>query len=565
MSKKTWSTLLVVLLIVGAAIGIYFATKKPAPAPEPSPAPVVETAAPATDTPATDAPATDVPATDVPATDVPATDAPADKSEAAPAAEAVAGAVAAVGEKAAEAVDAAKEGVEAVGEKVAEAAEAVKEGAEAAVDKAAEAVDAAKDKVEEVVAGAEAKIGEAAAAVSSLAAGKEKVSVWYTFTKAQEAYLLKAISDFNASQDKVVVEGVSQPRSGFENSVYQAVNEGVGPDIIFHYPSEAVKYLPAAKLADLSQFIYDPEIGIKDFDTALAKIILDGEVKGFSDGLIHYVPAYTSGPVYTYNKALFKELGLEAPTNWEELYKVAATIFEKKGFPGMGIDGLVDTVQQLIMESPNSGYIDVANKKVLFDTPEVRKSLQQLVDAAKKGHIALKASGDYFSDDFNGGTLGSFIGSVAGVPYTKPADGSEFGIAPVPATSWYPSWNRGPIVFDYKNDARTEAAYEFVKYFISADVNAGWTEAVVALAPYQWTKDTEAYKKFIAQEGVEVEGLRAVEANLPKVGPLPNVQGAAQIRNIIADAVKKAAGGDMTFDAAWDEAVKLANEALAGN
>ena len=59
--------------------------------------------------------------------------------------------------------------------------------------------------------------------------------------------------------------------------------------------------------------------------------------------------------------------------------------------------------------------------------------------------------------------------------------------------------------------------------------------------------------------------LRTVEANLAKVGALPNVQGAAQLRSIIRDAVLKAVRGEMAFDKAWDEAVKLANKALNGN
>ena len=58
MSKKTWSTILVVVLVVAAAVGIYFATK-PAPAApveaSPTPEAVVVTDVPATEVP-TEAP-----------------------------------------------------------------------------------------------------------------------------------------------------------------------------------------------------------------------------------------------------------------------------------------------------------------------------------------------------------------------------------------------------------------------------------------------------------------------------------------------------------------------------
>jgi len=137
-------------------------------------------------------------------------------------------------------------------------------------------------------------------------------------------------------------------------------------------------------------------------------------------------------------------------------------------------------------------------------------------------------------------------------------------MAPVPADTWYPSWNRGPIVFYYKDDARAQAAYEFVKYFISADVNAGWVQAVTALTPYSWTKDTDAYKAFIAQDTLAVQSLKAVEANLDVAGSLPAVDGANIVRTALQDAVKKAALGELTVDQAWDEAVKVSNAALKG-
>ena len=78
---------------------------------------------------------------------------------------------------------------------------------------------------------------------------------------------------FNASQDRIEVEAVTMPISGFTDSVYSAVNEGIGPDIIFHYASEASKYVDAGQLIDLGQYIYDPEIG-EGFDDSLTEAVM---------------------------------------------------------------------------------------------------------------------------------------------------------------------------------------------------------------------------------------------------------------------------------------------------
>ena len=462
MTKKTWTTVLIVLLVVAAIAAIYFLTR-----PEAKPAEPVVTEAPATEAPATEAPATDAPA-------------------------------------------------------------------------------------------------EPTAAPAGGGGGaKTKVAIWHTFTEDQEAYLKKAVEDFNASHDTAEVELLSQPYSGFTNTVYSAVVEGIGPDIIFNYASEAANYVRAGQVADLSQYIYDEAIGIPGFEEALKPGVFNGEVNGFEDGLIHYVPAYTTGPILYYNKTLMDELGLAVPTTWAEMEAAAKVIKEKKDIPALGVDSLTDLMQMLIMETPGAGYIDVENQQVLFDTPEVRAKVQWLVDMAQNGYFALQPSGDYFSVDFNSGIVATYVGSSAGYPYIEP-DGFEFAMAFMPAETWYPSWNRGPIVFYYKDDARAQAAYEFVKYFISPEVNAGWAQAVTALAPYAWTQEVPAYQEYVAQDTLAAQALKAVEANLPLAGSLPAVTGSAAVRNALRDAVLKAAGGDMTADEAWTEAVTVSNAALKG-
>ncbi len=548
MSKKTWSTILVVVLVVAAAVGIYFATK-PAPAApveaSPTPEAVVVTDVPATEVP-TEAPTetpTEVPATEAPTqapTEVPVTAAPAAEASEAPV---VAAAVAA-------AVDEVKETVETA--------------AAATEEKVEEVAAAAEAKVEEVAAAAEAKVEEAVAQVMP-AADKAKAAIWHTFTKGQEEYLAKAVAGFNASQEKYEIELLSQPYDGFLDSVKNSVIAGVGPDIIFNYASEAASYVKGGYLADLSQYIYDEEIGIEGFEGSLVDGVMNGEVKAFEDGGIHYLPAYTTGPILFYNKTLFDELKIAVPTTWEEMEAAAKTIKEQKGIAALGCDSLTDLVQMFIMETPGAGYIDVANKAVLFDTPEVRAKIQWLVDMVKNGYFLVKSTGNYFSEDFNAGIVASYIGSSAGYTYITPADGKfEFAMAPVPAAPWYPSWNRGPIVFYYKDDARAQAAYEFVKYFISADVNAGWVEAVTALAPYSWTKETDAYKAYVAQDTLAAQALNAVAENLDVAGSLPAVEGANVVRNALKAAIEKAALGDMTVDEAWTEAVTVSNAALQG-
>ena len=400
-------------------------------------------------------------------------------------------------------------------------------------------------------------------ACASFAEGaKTKVTIWHTFTQDQEAYLVKAAADFTASQDKYEVEVLSQAYSGFTDNVKNAVKNGVGPDIIFNYASEAAEYVDLGLVADLSQYIYDEETGIEGFDGSLAQGVMDGEVNGFSDGLIHYLPAYTTGPILFYNKTMYDELGLSVPANWDEMVENCKVIKEAKNIPGLGFDSLTDCIQMFIMEE-GCGYIDVENKCITFNTDAMKAKIQWLVDCVNAGYFTIASSGDYFSTDFNSGIVATYVGSCAGYPYIEP-DGFEFGMAAMPATTWYPSWNRGPIAFYYNDDARAEGIYEFVKYFISADVNLGWVKAVNALAPYSWTQALDEYKAYVSEDTPAVQSLNAVAAHLDIAGSLPAVTGASTVRTAIVNAVKNAVNNGMTVEDAWNECEIICNAALKG-
>ena len=61
-----------------------------------------------------------------------------------------------------------------------------------------------------------------------------KVTIWHTFTNDQQAALEQFAADFNASQSEYEVIVESQAYSGFTDTVFNAVANGVGPSIIFN-------------------------------------------------------------------------------------------------------------------------------------------------------------------------------------------------------------------------------------------------------------------------------------------------------------------------------------------
>ena len=205
--------------------------------------------------------------------------------------------------------------------------------------------------------------------------GPVTVEIWHTYNGTQQEYLVNAAEKFNQSQSDYVVKVLAQDYSGFADTVYNAVANGIGPSIIFNYGSTAVSYAKEGLAVDISKYIKED---IKKGDSTMQDIIdslpssMQTDVKGFEDGGIYYLPGCTTGPVFFYNKTLFDELGLVPPKDWKELEQVCKTIYEKKGIAGYHADGLVDNIQTMIMQS-GMGYIDVENKKVLFGGEKMEK------------------------------------------------------------------------------------------------------------------------------------------------------------------------------------------------
>jgi ABC-type glycerol-3-phosphate transport system substrate-binding protein len=398
------------------------------------------------------------------------------------------------------------------------------------------------------------------------ASKKVTVEIWHTYNGSQQEYLLAAADKFNASQEKYEVKVLAQDYSGFADTVYNAVANKIGPSIIFNYGSTAVDYAKEGLAVDIRKYINEDA---KKGDTTMQDIIaslpeaMQTDVKSFEDGGIYYLPGCTTGPVYFYNKAIFNELGLLPPTNWEELEEVSKTIYEKKGIPGFHSDGLVDNIQMMIMQN-GLGYIDVANKKVTFGGEKLAEIYQWYADCCKKGYFEFNTVGKYSSEDLATGVLGAFSGSCVNDQYITMLTG-ELGIAPwISASngrSFYTAWNRGPIFL--ARDAKVDrGAYEFVKFFLSPEMNGGWAKANSALSPYGTTEKNADYQNYI-NNLPSTSALPAVLANLSASGSFPNVHGGSQVRNILVEYLNNVVDGKMTAEEAVAAVVKDCNEALA--
>lgn len=386
----------------------------------------------------------------------------------------------------------------------------------------------------------------------------QKVTIWHTYTKAQQEAIDASVKRFNETNPygiTVVVE--QQDRKDFASKVLQSTINKVGPDIIIDYPTTAADYAKDGLVVNFENFINHPEYGIENFKST----VLEGTLKeatGFADGGMYVFPLIQSGPIFLYNKTIYDELGLKVPTTWEELTVNSAKIKEK--YPekyGFAFESLADGAQTLIAQANGGIILDAADKKTNFNNENVYKQFEWFKENVSNGNFMLTPTGQYFSEDFNSELLASYVGSVAGVPYIKL---ENFGVAPIPQgagdTKWAPAWNRSAIVFT-SNPSQEMAAYLFVKHFASPEENAKFTIACNYASPLLTTHENAEYKAYVEKDNA----LKQLSVEI--AGAYPPLAGTMTLRNGLEGAMKAVATGEKDVKTAIEDVVKETDESIA--
>lgn len=391
------------------------------------------------------------------------------------------------------------------------------------------------------------------------------VEIWHTYNGKQAETLNDIANRFNASQNNYFVDVKNQDYSGFADTVYNAVANGIGPSIIFNYGTTAVDYANEGLAIDITKYI---EQDSKKGDNQMKNLIeslpeaMQTDVLGFEDGGIYYLPGCTTGPVFFYNKTIFEELGLNPPTNWDELAKISKTIYEEKGIPGFHSDGLVDNLQEMIMHN-HLGYIDVKNKKITFAGSKMEEIYQWYADNCKAGYFSFNTIGRYASEDLANGDIASFSGSCVNDQYIKMVEGKgELGMSKWIAGDFYTAWNRGPI-FLHRNDDVDKGAYEFAKFFFNAENIVEWAIGNSAICPYKIAENVSKYQDYL-KTLPETSALPYVQANMNVSGSFPNVTGSAAVRRSLEEYLNYVVDGKMTAKEAVSAMEKDCNNALQG-
>lgn len=317
------------------------------------------------------------------------------------------------------------------------------------------------------------------------------VTFWHAMNGAQEEALTKITEDFMKENPKIKIELQNQSQySDLQAKINSTLPSPKDlPTISQAYPGWLWNAAQDDMLVDLKPYMDDKTIGWGDQEEIRKPLLEGAQIEGKQYG----IPFNKSTEALVYNADLLKEYGVAVPKTLEELKEASKTIYEKSNHEvvGAGFDSL-NNYYVIGMENKGEEF----TKDLKFDSEKSKEVIDYYLDGVKDGYFRIAGSDKYLSGPFANGKVAMFIGSIAGEGYVKKdTEGKfEYGVAPRPEKI---NLQQGTDVYMF-NSATAEqksAAFLYLKYLSSPDVQLYWAEQTGYMPVLQSVLESEEYKK----------------------------------------------------------------------
>nr|WP_207182846.1 extracellular solute-binding protein [Caldicellulosiruptor diazotrophicus] len=305
--------------------------------------------------------------------------------------------------------------------------------------------------------------------------GQKVIKVWVGGGRDQAQIIRDLINDSFTPQTGIKVN-VSLVQAG----LVEAILAGKGPDVVLTVSrAQPVNLAARGALVDLSKFKDFNEIKKRFAKTALVPYTYNGGVYG--------LPVTQDFYMMFYRKDILKELNIELPQTWDDMYKVIAKLQRynlQVGLPYQRIDALeaIDAglgarnlFPTLLLQFGGNFY-DKTKTRTLLDSPEAIAAFKTWTDFYTKYNLPL------IYDFYNRFRTGEMPLGIA--PYTTynllstaaPEIRNEWGMAPIPGVKKpngeidRSTGGSGTACIILKKSRNKEACWEFLKWWTSDEV-----------------------------------------------------------------------------------------------
>jgi multiple sugar transport system substrate-binding protein len=397
------------------------------------------------------------------------------------------------------------------------------------------------------------------------AGGPTSITVWHGYTDVEATEITRLGTEWNAAHPEDTVKLVFD--GGNDGALQKTVagfTAGTAPDVAYEFGSSAATLAKNPKTADLTDKVKDPAFDWNDFfESERQASTVDGKVVG--------IPALVDNLSLVYNKKLFAEAGVPAPTkdwSWEDFRAAALKLTDasKKQYGWAYVnDGSEDTVWRFLplLWQAGGDLLTPDNTKPAFDSPAGVAALNQLRQmAVVDKSVYLDSGNQNYLNLFNSGRVAML--------WTGPWDLSsinddvKYGVTLLPGHNGNHETISGPdlyLTFDH-SAARTKAAWAFLSWLTSAKVHLEFAVATGDLPLRESETKLPDYQKFLQK----YPGNEVFVENLDNVKHIrPNVASYGQVSTAIGQMVQSVLLGQAEPQKALDTARDEVTSALAGS
>ncbi|MFZ3080328.1 MAG: ABC transporter substrate-binding protein, partial [Bellilinea sp.] len=385
-----------------------------------------------------------------------------------------------------------------------------------------------------------------------------KLTFWFNWEGTNADVMKDLVNRFNEQNPDIVVEPVFQPYADIMTLYQTAIVGGTTPDVAALDLILIPQLVETGAIAPLDDFVAaDADIKVDDFYPLLANYDIMG-------GKRYALPVSTNNMQLIWNKDLFTKAGLDpekAPATWEEMQAMA----EQCQDPANGVVGFEYYTQpagegitwqfQVWLWAAGGEFLNGDNTAAAFNTPEGLNALTYVSDMLQ-GNGSQPGPWGLFGDQKACMQLdGSWL-----FGYRKDAP-FQWGIAPVPAPEGGATASNvgGEHIFMFDATPNKEAAWKFIKYLTSTEVQLEWDQLTGFLPVRQSVAENADYLTWVNE--TEPRMLPFVEG-MASAHTRPATPKYFAVSDAFSREIQKALLGEATPADALAAAEAAVNEAL---
>lgn len=328
-----------------------------------------------------------------------------------------------------------------------------------------------------------AKIAGLAAGISFLALGSAQaveIEYWQYLFDSRVQAMDKLIENFEAANPDITVKHTTFPYADYQTRVVAAKVAGQGPDVVQLFYGWLDNFVAGGLIQPLDPAVF-PQAQIESDFFPIVSAMKRGE---------HYygLPTAVRSLALFYNKALFAEAGIEAPTNLDELLAAAEATTKRDGAGNITTAGITMDMGgqdhhwwREVLIRQNGGEPYDAEGNVAYDSEAGAAALKFYTDLQTEKKVGLMGFMDEGQAAFRAGLAamtidGTFrLGAFSSNPF-------EWGVVELPADangmrSNYSSYFANAIGASAQGEELV-AAQKFLAYITSPEAMEIWLDTV---------------------------------------------------------------------------------------